>query len=256
MNKLAIVFIAGVVALGASPVFGQKFFGCAEKNYRCQLDGAMKALEANPKDPDGYYHLAMVWQRSGNHQQAIETYTMYILIPGVKPKDLADGYNNRGVSYRRVGQPGPALLDFVKATQLVPGNPAFVTNQGNARTDLKQYDAALGDYAAALKLDPRYGPAYTGRAHLYNATSRYDEAIADFSKAIEYDPGEPENYYNRGVVYRKKVSMRSRSRTTTSTFRWSPATMRYWPTRTSIAAITTTSARGNTTPRSRTSIRR
>lgn len=201
MNKLALIFITTVLAL---PVAAQTFPGCGERDYRCQLAAALKAMEADPKNPESYYNTAMVWQRMGEHKEAIETYTMYILIPGVKPKDLADGYNNRGVSYRRIGQPGPALLDFMKASQLVMVSPMFITNQGNARTDLKQYDAALENYAAALKLDPRYGPAYTGRAHLYNATSRYDEAIADFGKAIEYDPKQAENYYNRGVVYRKK----------------------------------------------------
>lgn len=204
MNKFAIVFIAAVIALAASPVSSQTFFGCPERNYSCQLERATKALTADPKNPQSYWNLASVWQRGGYHKEAIETYTMYILIPGVAPKDLADGYNNRGVSFRRVGQPGPALLDFIKATQLVPTNPAYVTNQGNANTDLKKFDAALADFAAALKLDQRYGPAYTGRAHLFNIMSRPDESIADFTKAIEYDPKSAENYYNRAVIFRKK----------------------------------------------------
>jgi tetratricopeptide (TPR) repeat protein len=201
MNKLAIIFIATVLA---SPVFTQTLPVCPERDYSCQLNAAMKTLEADPKNPENYYNLGLVLQRGGNHKQAIESYSMYISIPGVKPKYLADGYNNRGVSYRRIGQPGPALLDFIKASQLVPANPAFVTNQGNARTDLNQYEMALADYAAALKLNPRYGPAYAGRAHLYDTMLRPDESIAEFTKAIEYDPDDPENYNNRAVVYRTK----------------------------------------------------
>jgi tetratricopeptide (TPR) repeat protein len=201
MNKYTFVFIAIILA---APIAAQTFPGCGERDYSCQLNAAMKALEADPKNPENYFNVGLVLQRSGAHKEAVEAYSMYISIPGVKPKDLADGYNNRGVSYRRIGQPGPALLDFVNATQLAPANPAFVTNQGNARTDLKQYDAALADYAAAMKLDSRYEPAYVGRAHLYNVTERPDEAIADFGKAIEYDPKDADNYYNRAVVYRKK----------------------------------------------------
>ena len=201
MNKLTLIFIG---ALLASPVFAQTFPGCGERDYSCQLKAAQEAVSADPKNPENYYNTAWVLQRSGAHKEAIQVYSMYINIPGVKPKDLADGYNNRGVSYRRVGQPGAAFADFVKAAELVPGNPAFVTNQGNANTDLKKYEEALANYAAALKLNPRYGPAFTGRAHLYNVTSRLDEAIADFGKAIEYDPNDAENYYNRAVVYRKK----------------------------------------------------
>jgi tetratricopeptide (TPR) repeat protein len=206
MNKLSflIVAVAASLAVAFSPVCAQTFPGCSEQDYNCQLKAAMKALEADPKNAENYYNVASVLQRSGAHKQAIETYSMYISIPGVKPNGLADGYNNRGVSYRRMGQPGPALADFVKASELVPTSPAFVANQGNANTDLKKYDAALANYAAALKLDPRFAQAYSGRAHLHNILSRPDEAIADFSKAIEYDPNDPENYYNRAIVYRDR----------------------------------------------------
>src|SRR5687768_6367720 len=204
MNKLAIVFIAAFVVLSVSSVFAQTFLGCPERNYSCQADAAMKALQADPKNPENYYNIALVMQRSGNHKEAIESYSMYVNIPGVKPAYLADGFNNRGISYRKIGQPGAALADFIKAAELVPTNPAFVVNQGNANTDLKKYDAALANYASALKLNPRFGPAYAGRAHLYGATSLPDEAIADFSKAIEYDPNDAENYYNRAAMYMTK----------------------------------------------------
>ncbi len=201
MNKLTLILITAILA---SPVFAQTAPACGEKDYTCQLKAATRAVAADPKNPEGYYNVAIVLQRSGNHKEAIEFYSMYIAIPGVEPKYLADGYNNRGISYRRSGQPDAALADFLKAAQLVPTNPAFVVNQGNANSDLKKYEMALANYGAALKLDPRYGPAYSGRAQLYELTSRPDEAIADFSKAIEYNPKDAENYYNRAVVYRTK----------------------------------------------------
>ncbi|HUR97389.1 MAG TPA: tetratricopeptide repeat protein [Pyrinomonadaceae bacterium] len=204
MNKLAIAFIAGVLALAAVPVFGQTLFGCAERNYNCQLSAALKGVELDPKNPVRQYDLASVWLRSGAYTAAIEAYTVYIGMPGIKAKDLAEGYNNRGVSYRRRGQSANALADFKKAAELVPSNAAFLTNQGNANTDLKNFDVALENYAAALRLDPRYARAYSGRGHLYSVTERPDDAIADFSKAIEYDPKDPENYFNRAVVYKKK----------------------------------------------------
>ena len=200
MNKLVLVLIT---ALLTYPVLSQNF-GCPDKDYTCQLAAAQKALAADPKNPENYYNVGFVMQKAGAHKEAIEVYSMYISIPGVKPANLADGYNNRGISLRKVGQPAAALTDFIRAAELVPTNPAFVSNQGNANAILKKYDTALANFGAALKLDPRFASAYAGRAHMYGELLRFDEAIVDYSKAIEYDPNDAENYYNREVMYKEK----------------------------------------------------
>ena len=201
MKTLPIFF--AVLALCASSIAAQNF-GCPERNYSCQLAAVRKALEADPKNPENYYNVALVFQRSGNHEFAIEGYTMYISIPGVKKENLADGYNNRGISYRRLGKADLAFADFSKAFQLVPTNASFIANRGNANLDLKKYDEASADYAAAIKLDPRHALAYSSRAHLHMAHNKPDDAISDFTKALELDPSNPEPYYNRAVVYNSK----------------------------------------------------
>ena len=202
MNLLKIL-ITAVFALTAASAHAQTFLGCPERDYKCQLNAAMAAMKADPKNPENYYNVALVFQRVGAHEEAVESYSMYVAIPGLKKENLADGYNNRGISHRKLKRADLAAADFTRAFELVPTNPAFVANRGNANTDLKKYDAALADYAAAIKLNPRFAPAYSGRAHLYGYTSRHVEAIADFTKAIESDPKDPENYFNRAIMYRE-----------------------------------------------------
>ena len=192
-----------ILLLTASSTYPQTSPACGEKDYKCQLDAAVRAQQADPKNPEGYYKVAIILQKAEAHKEAIEMYSMYINIPGVKPAYLADGYNNRGVSHRKLHNADLAAADFSKAFELVPTDPKFIANRGNANTDLKKYDAALADYAAALKLNPRFAPAYSGRGNLYGGMGRFNEAIADFTKAIEYDPADPENYYNRAVMYRE-----------------------------------------------------
>lgn len=199
MKKLFIL----ILILTASSTYSQTAPPCGETDYKCQLDAAMKAQQADPKNPEGYYKVARIMQKAGAHKEAIEMYSMYVSIPGVKPEYLADGYNNRGVAHRTLKQADLAAADFSKAFELVPTDPKFVANRGNANTDLKKYDEALADYATAIKLDPKFVPAYSGRGNLYGATQRFKEAIADFTKAIEFDPADPENYYNRAVMYRE-----------------------------------------------------
>jgi len=192
-----------ILLLAASSAYSQSYPGCGANDLKCLGDAALKAMQANPKDPENYYNLALVFQRNGSHKEAVEAFGMYIAIPGVKPEYLADGYNNRGVSHRKLGRADLALADYSKAFELVPTEPKFVANRGNANTDLKKYDAALADYAAALKLNPQFAPAYSGRANLHGQRRNFNEAVADFTKAIEYSPDDPENYYNRAVMYRE-----------------------------------------------------
>lgn len=177
---------------------------CDPRDYSCQLKAATKALKADPRNPENYYNIAQIFQRSGNHKEAVESYSMYILIPGVKNEYLADGYNGRGISYRKLGQADLARADFGKAFELVPANPAFIANRGNANLDAERYDEALADYNRALVINPKFAAAYSGRAHLYMAMSKPDEAIRDFASALAVNPSDSESYYNRAVVYNSK----------------------------------------------------
>lgn len=194
------VIIVAATAMSQNP--SSESWGCEQKDYKCQLDGRMKALQADPRNPENYYNLGIVFQRSGNHVQAVETFSMYIAIPGIKSELLADGYNMRGISQRALRRPDQAHADYSKAIELNPKNPSFVVNRGNANIDLKKPDAALADYAAALHIDPQFALAYSNRGHYFVSTGKYDEALKDLSKAIELDPTNPEPFYTRAFAYR------------------------------------------------------
>jgi len=185
----------------ALPVYSQTW-GCPESDFKCQLDNRMKALQADPKNPENYYDLGLVYQRSKNHKEAAETFSMYVAIPGLSAEYQADGYNNRGISYRAMKQPDLAIADYTKAAELFPKRKAqFFTNRGNAWADKKDIVKARADYDAAIKFDPSYALAYSGRGLLSSDQSRLDDAIVDFTKAIELDPAYEEPYYNRGTMY-------------------------------------------------------
>lgn len=202
-----LLLIAACAILFASAVTAQKAvetWGCPEKDYKCQLDGRMRALQADPKNPENYYNLGIVYQRSGAHKEAVEAFSMYITIPGLKPEMLADGYNNRAMSHRRLNRPDLAHADYTKAIERLPKKPDFLVNRGAASADMRKLDDALADFTRAIEIDPKFALAYAGRGNLYAGTSRYDEAIKDLSTAIELNPQNAEPYYTRAYVYRAK----------------------------------------------------
>ena len=201
MKKLSTFFSFVLIAFSSLGVMGQAAAPCADTDNVCKINTILKKIQTDPKEPENYYNLGLAYRRSGNFKQAVELYSMYIAIPGIKPEYLADGYNNRGMMRRKLNQPELAAADFTKAMELNPAEPAFVSNRGNANSDIKKYDAALADYSQAIRIKPSFALAYSGRGHLYMTLGKTAEAILDFTSAISYDPAEPEAYYNRGVVY-------------------------------------------------------
>src|SRR5688572_18251521 len=101
MKNLLLPF-AFVLAF-ASASFAQTW-GCAANDLKCQLDGRMKALQADPKDPENYFNVGLVLIRSRAYKEAVETFSMYVAIPGLKPEFVADGYNNRGIAQKGLGR--------------------------------------------------------------------------------------------------------------------------------------------------------
>ena len=175
---------------------------CGERDFKCQLDALTKALKDNPRDAENYYNLGLFFQRMGAHKEAIESFSMYVAIPGLKSDFAADGYNNRGISHRASKRPDLAIADYDKAIGLNAAKRSqFLVNRANALIDLGKNDAALADYGAAASADPKSAQPYAQRALLLMNLTRKDDAMKDFAKSIELDPSYPEPYYNRGVIY-------------------------------------------------------
>jgi tetratricopeptide (TPR) repeat protein len=128
-------------------------------------------------------------------------YDKYISLGNVKPEYLADGYNNRGACYRRLGKTDLAFADFTKAIALNPSFAKAYTNRASVYKDRKDTASALADYNRAISSDPKYAQAYLGRGNMYLNSKSYTNAIADLSKAVELDPSNAEGFYSRGLVY-------------------------------------------------------
>jgi tetratricopeptide (TPR) repeat protein len=179
-------------------------WGCGERDYKCQLDSREKALKAEPKNPESWYNIALVYLRSGNAAVAVQTFDMYLAIPGVKPDLQADGYNNRGMAYKQLKRYDLAYADYTKAIELNPKCAVCLTNRGNVDSDLKRPGDAIADYNRAIAADPKYALAYANRGHLFASQDKNDDALKDLAIAINLDRANPEPYYTRAMVYRAK----------------------------------------------------
>lgn len=201
--KSKLFLLSCIIAAVAATSFAQTY-GCPATDNLCRLGRAMRMMQDDPSDPEHVYNIGLIYQQMGDHPRAINAFTMYVAMPGLKAEYAADGYNNRGVSQRAAKKPDLAIVDYSKAIELDPKNPRFYVNRGNAKVDLKQGGEALADYGRAIAINPKHAPAFAARGHYYASIEKTDDALADLAKAIELQPSDSESYYTRAFVYRSR----------------------------------------------------
>lgn len=199
-QKLPILILVLLFGATFHDAYGQAR-NCPSADYDCQIAEYSKALKADPRNIEAYYDLALAFQNKGRFKEAVEIYSMYIAAPVQDRKYLADGYNNRAVSLRKLGKHEQALEDLTKAIELNPNNAEFITNRGNTYRDLRNFDLALAEYDKAIAVEPAYASAYIGRGSVNDLKGNATQALKDFSKAIRIDPKEAEAYYNRAGIH-------------------------------------------------------
>ena len=72
------------------------------------------------------------------------------------------------------GEYGQAILEFIKANEINPGEALAYNNRGFTYYSNGQYKSAIADYNKALQLDPDFGLAYINRGHAFIKIERYD----------------------------------------------------------------------------------
>jgi tetratricopeptide (TPR) repeat protein len=145
-----------------------------------------------------YNNRGVTYKDLGNYSQAIEDLNRAIEIrPG-----YADAYNNRGVAYRGLGNNKQAIKDYDRAIEIRPGYADAYNNRGVAYNSLGNYRQAIEDYDRVIKSIPGFAEAYINRSVAYNGLGNYRQAIEDCDRAIAIKPGYAEAYINRGAAYK------------------------------------------------------
>ncbi len=82
-----------------------------------------------------------------------------------------------------------------------PGDDATIFfYRGNAKDDLKDYQAAIADFDEAIKLNPELAEAFNNRGPAKFKLGNHLGALADFDRAIALNPDYAEALNNRSAV--------------------------------------------------------
>jgi len=193
LTSLSLLLICGIVGSAQEQ-------DCGKTDYECQVAKATKQISASPTDSEPYYARGRAFSFLQKNDQAIADLTKYIN-SNPKKEYLADGYNERAVSYKQKGQYSQALSDYTTAINLVPNKVLFLSNRGRLYNIQKAWDLAIPDLNKVVTLEPDRAGTYVDRGRGYMGKKDYVSALADFDAAIKLDPNDAEAYYNSSIIY-------------------------------------------------------
>ena len=102
---------------------------------------------------------------------------------------MAQAFNNRGISWRALGEIDRAISDFDSAVQVNPRHAVALNNRGACWRSKGDNERAQSDFNAAIAIDRRFGIAFYNRGILRYWQGNHAEAALDFAQAIQAPAG-------------------------------------------------------------------
>ena len=183
-------------------------------HYDKAIELGMHGIDVNYGDAEAYASRGLIYYHKGAHDYAISDFTRAIdILPTQIVHDpeerefeseearlrseeyighfsdrFAAVHNNRGNSYRAVGELDQAIEDYGAAIGLRPEVSLYYSRRGDTYIYKGESSKAMQDLGKALLLDPQNVEAHVARGLFFTHEGQYAEAADDFRKAVELNP--------------------------------------------------------------------
>ncbi len=158
------------------------------------------SLSANPNE---LFNRAADAYRNGSYSQAALLYTE--CLKKIESNRRHFVYNNRGLAYKNLKQPGNAMKDFMSAIRLKPDYAPAYNNIGLLFLDQGDYRKALKLFNRSLEYDGDYFIAYYNIACVYSILKKPAVAVR-FLVQAEKSASRRSSYLRR--MYQEMISDR------------------------------------------------
>jgi protein O-GlcNAc transferase len=102
-------------------------------------------------------------------------------------------------------QDNTAAIDLItRAIKIIPDQPIFHNNLGNAYRDSGYCEQAISCYQKALQIKPDLVETYINMGIAYHQLADFDQAISAYQKAIQLKPNSAEAHYNLGNTFKEQ----------------------------------------------------
>ncbi len=168
-----------------------------------------KAREENPKDPEVYYGLALIYRDLGKPNEALG-YCKKAIAYGNRlvlehPGMTSEAYNLEGVILFKQGNNKDAINAFKHALkdELYPTPEYALKNLAEVYISLRELDKAKESLDMALKHNSHYAPAWEALSRLFILQGEYEPAINALRHATLEFPGYTEAHWELAGLYLK-----------------------------------------------------
>ena len=151
-----------------------------------------KSIEINPDYAEGYNNLGIAFQKLGLFEKAIKNYKKTLKL---KP-NFAPTYNNLGVALKCLNKLDEALMNSKKAIELDPKFADAHNNIGEILEGLGNLEEAYKFYKKAIKLKSNYSEAYNNLGILLFKLDKIGECVENFQKAVKINQKNSRAYSN------------------------------------------------------------
>lgn len=164
-----------------------------------------EAIQLLPRDPSGYNQRANLYRDMGEYAAAIADINKSLTLINNDPY-RASAYNNRALIRKTMGEYDKAIADFGVAIGLMPKNPKYYANRGDAYRLSGNLDRALQEQNKSIEMYAGGAGVWLGlsiRGDTYRYMGEYDRALADYNEALRYEPDFVPPYTGRGLTYER-----------------------------------------------------
>ncbi|GAB4329702.1 MAG: tetratricopeptide repeat protein [Candidatus Zixiibacteriota bacterium] len=165
-------------------------------NYEKAIQLYGDALNIEPMLLAARRNLALALVRNQQFDLAITVSYSYLQFR----QDDAEAINNLGLAYLGIGDTNKAMGSFRVAAGKNPKLPQPHINLGDIALARGETPIAIGAYGRAVNADSSYGPAYNALGVLLARASLPDSAIAVLDLCTKKDPTYPSCWVNLGNV--------------------------------------------------------
>jgi len=157
-----------------------------------------KAIAINPKHPDSYNNLGLVFQKTNSLEKSVKQFERALEL---KP-DFVEAIQNLGGVLLALEKFDYALALYQRASLIAPESIEILNNLGVVRTSLSQFDLAEQVFMHVLEKNPRYYKAHNNLGVVKKDQGYFGEAQSFFEKALSLKPDFTDAYVNLGSVLR------------------------------------------------------
>ncbi len=204
---IAIILAALLAGCAIGPVTSKDWAGKGYSrlkagDYEGSIDAYSKSIELDPSHAVTYQNRGVSYSRLGDQQRALADFKKVLSMNDQKVP-LRDTYREMGVAYYRMGSIDDAVASWKKGLKKAPSDAGVLNNIAVAYLQQKRYGEAASAAQEAFAADPSMPEVLNTMGQVSMEKKDYDAAAKYFMQSIKRNPKDPSQYWNAALAFEK-----------------------------------------------------